>query len=214
MPSGGLAQITVTDNVVAVKDRTCLVAGDLLGDALRDTSTDHIAHGSTSEIVKEFAFEPNRLTCCLPGITKIFDPPPCAMEHPGTKRQVRVPFSLQDQQGLKHFAIQIDRPAFLILRRAWIKTHSAGMEVHAAPCKPQDFLLTPPRIVRKGNHRSQLYGESSPERHKFIVLEKSSPYVALLEHGNIGLMADLWRALLEGEVEHALERSQLPVDLR
>jgi hypothetical protein len=45
------------------------------------------------------------------------------------------------------------------------------------------------------------------------VLEKPSPYIALLKHRDIGLVADLRRALLEGEVEHALEGSQLPIDL-
>src|SRR5215475_5285392 len=86
------------------------------------------------------------------------------------------------------------------------------MHVHAVPCEAQNFLLAPPRVIRKYDHWSQLERESSPECHKLVVLEKPSPYIALLQHRDVGLVADLRRARLEAEVEHAFEGSQLSID--
>src|SRR5262249_1112611 len=135
--------------------RACLVASDLLGDALRDASTDHIPHGGTTEIVEEFAFEANRMTRFLPSVPKIFDPPPTTMEYPESKSKASISLSLQGHQGLLQFDIQIDHSAFLILGCTRIETYSVGMQVHVVPGEPQDLLLTPASIIGKGGNRSQ-----------------------------------------------------------
>src|SRR5262249_49980723 len=115
---------------------------------------------------------------------------------------------------VEYFSIEVDRAALLVFCGTGIEAYCFGMQVHPIPRESQNLLLAPAGIVRKGDHRSQCYGEGSSKCHELTVLKKSSPDIALLEHGNIGFVADLGRALLEGEVEHTLEGSQLAVDLR
>src|SRR5262249_42883431 len=65
VPSGnaprGVAQVVLCNDVIAVKDRTCLVPSNLHGHALRNTSADHVSDRRTAEVVKE-----HLRTACLP----------------------------------------------------------------------------------------------------------------------------------------------------
>jgi len=50
---GGHFQVVAADDVVAVENRLCFVAGDHHGDALRNAGTDHIAAGRSAEIMED-----------------------------------------------------------------------------------------------------------------------------------------------------------------
>src|SRR6266542_6485241 len=50
-----VSQIALAHDVIAVKDRAGFVATDAHGYALRYSSSDHVANGSTTEIVKQLA---------------------------------------------------------------------------------------------------------------------------------------------------------------
>src|SRR5262249_33999866 len=127
------------------------MARALLRHTLRDTRSHHIAHGGTAEIVKEFPQQPHGCPCRVPSLTKIFDPSPLAIEYPRAVREAYIPFGLQGGQGIEHFAIEVDRATFLVLRRPWIEAYRSGTQVHAVPCQSQNLLLTPAGVVRKGH---------------------------------------------------------------
>jgi len=84
LPPGGLLEILIADDVVALEDAPGLMPGKAHGHPLRATGLHHVANRCSPEIVKETALEPNFPAGSIPAPPKILDLPSLPLKYVGT----------------------------------------------------------------------------------------------------------------------------------
>jgi hypothetical protein len=85
-PAGGLAQIRVRDDVVALEHAAGLVARDLHGHAFRDAAADHFPDRRAAKVMKQLPQDARGLTGFRPGGAKLSNRPTVPGKDPRHKR--------------------------------------------------------------------------------------------------------------------------------
>src|SRR5262249_25091136 len=131
VPSGnaprGVAQVVLCNDVIAVKDRTCLVPSNLHGHALGNTSADHVSDRRTAEVVKE-----HLRTACLPAghlprTSEVNETTSFVMKNVVTVGRAPTP---ECTEHILCFTGHENDPTLFVLGGPWIKLNASTRPIH------------------------------------------------------------------------------------
>ena len=142
---GGLGQVFLVDDVVAIEHGSCLVASDLHSDTFRDTGSDQIPSSSASAVMKEFSRKARALAGFFPRLAPITNGSASAVvKH---VRRVDAPAPHAALDDLPERTDEWQDAAALVLRPLGIEPETVTKQVDLAPGELCDLTLSLPGVV-------------------------------------------------------------------
>src|SRR5271157_2318126 len=200
---GGVVEVALGNDVVAVEHRARLVPRDRHSDALGNACSYHVPYGRAPKIMEQFPDYTGALAGRLPSYLEVANPLSAPGKHVFAFRKVQVVGGLSHFQSLEYLASERNRPRLIVLRGSWVEIRYASIQIDLAPREAQDLTLARAGVISKGEHGPEVFGQLAAERQILTMLEESFANVSFLEHGDKGNAAHFGWGRFGREIEHA-----------
>ncbi len=187
----------------------------LHGHSLRNPCSNHVSHCCLPKVVGDVTSDSRRTASPMPllvivrnWLAGIVEDKPNYLSSLALRQLSSCPAKAQ---YLFNLAGHIDNSAIFILCGSRLQSDGAGLKVNIPPCQLQHFVPNSPAAeIGKLHWIFQVPNKVRTDRFELRPFEEALPDVILLQQWNVWLVD--YPALLQREVEHALQGGKFSVD--